>query len=138
MDNHYDLVLQNGRVFDGRGSPSSIRHVGIRDGVVAAISDEPLETEGAQVIDATGTWVMPGFIDTHTHYDAEVLIEPGLGESVRHGVTTVITGSCSLSMVYCDAVDAADLFSRVEALPREPVLALLERVKDWNTPAGWG
>lgn len=52
----------------------------------------------------------------HTHYDAEVLAAPSLSESVRHGVTTVLMGSCSLSTVHVDAVQAADLFGRVEAI----------------------
>ncbi len=77
---------------------------------------------------------MPGFVDTHTHYDAEVLVGPGLSESVRHGVTTVLMGNCSISTVFVPPVDAADLFSRVEALPREHVLSALEKSKTWSTP----
>lgn len=137
MDSNYDLVLANGRVFDGHGNPSALRHVGIRDGIVCAVSEDPLPTGRAQVIDAAGAWVMPGFIDTHTHYDAEVLAAPALGESVRHGVTTVFTGSCSLSMIYVDPIDAADLYARVEALPYEPVLRVLQREMSWSTPEGW-
>jgi N-acyl-D-aspartate/D-glutamate deacylase len=79
--------------------------------------------------------VLPGFIDVHTHYDAEVLLDPGLRESVRHGVTTVLLGNCSLSTVYADTEDAADLFSRVEAVPRKFVLGALEAKKTWATPA---
>ena len=71
----------------------------------------------------------------HTHYDAEVLLDPGLRESVRHGVTTVLLGMCSLSTVYANADDAADLFSRVEAVPRKFVLGALEENKTWSTPA---
>ena len=92
------------------------------------------ETGCPEVIDAKGKWVVPGFVDVHTHYDAEVLLDPGLRESVRHGVTTVLLGNCSLSTVYADADDAADLFSRVEAVPREFVLGALQD-KTWSTPA---
>jgi len=88
-------------------------------------------------MDVAGDWVMPGFIDTHTHYDAELLVAPGLEESVRHGVTTVITGSCSLSAVFTSPLDTADMFSRVEALPYEPVLQILKEEKSWSTPQGW-
>ena len=87
------------------------------------------------MIDAAGKWVLPGFLDVHTHYDAEVLLDPGLRESVRHGVTTVLLGMCSLSTVYADSEDAADLFSRVEAVPRKYVLGALEANKTWSTPA---
>ena len=90
-----------------------------------------------RVVDATGQWVMPGFVDAHTHYDAEVQVAPGLNESVRHGVTTVLVGNCSLSTVYSTPLDIADLFSRVEALPRTHVLAALEDAKTWSTPQGW-
>ena len=61
-------------------------------------------------------------LDIHTHYDVEVLDGPALTESLRHGVTTVMLGSCSLSTVHVDGVDAGDLFGRVEAIPREHVI----------------
>ena len=77
------------------------------------------------MIDAAGKWIVPGFLDVHTHYDAEVLLDPGLRESVRHGVTTVLLGNCSLSTVYANSEDAADLFSRVEAVPRKYVFGAL-------------
>ena len=85
-------------------------------------------------IDATGQWVMPGFLDTHTHYDAELLAEPGIVESVRHGVTTVFVGSCSLGTVLTSPLDGADLFSRVEALPHESVLEALKPTKPGPHP----
>ena len=87
------------------------------------------------MIDAAGKWIMPGFLDVHTHYDAEILLDPGLRESVRHGVTTLLLGNCSLSTVYANTEDAADLFSRVEAVPRDFVLGALENNKTWSTPA---
>lgn len=132
----FDLIVRNGRWFDGTGAASAIRHVGIRDGRVAAISPTPLPDErGRQVIDAAGCWVLPGFVDLHTHYDVEVLLSPGLPESVRHGVTTVVMGNCSLSTVHSTPEDCADLFSRVEALPYANVLEALERHKTWTTAA---
>src|SRR6202046_3207150 len=132
----YDVIIRDGLWFDGTGSAPRIRTLGIRDGVVATVSKDHLDESGCpDVIDAAGKWVVPGFVDVHTHYDAEVLLDPGLRESVRHGVTTVLLGMCSLSTVYANADDAADLFSRVEAVPRKFVLSALEDKKTWSTPA---
>src|SRR5882757_8438497 len=131
----YDVIVRNGLWFDGTGAAPLVRSLGIHDGVVAAVSAEPLDETGCpDVIDAKGKWILPGFIDVHTHYDAEVLLDPGLRESVRHGVTTVLLGNCSLSAIYADSEDAADLFSRVEAVPRQFVLGALEG-RTWSTPA---
>ncbi|OBG00288.1 N-acyl-D-amino-acid deacylase family protein [Mycolicibacter sinensis] len=132
----YDLIIRNGLWFDGLGNAPQVRTLGIRDGVVADIVTAELDdTDCPDVIDAAGKWVVPGFIDVHTHYDAEVLLDPGLRESVRHGVTTVLLGNCSLSTVYAESEDAADLFSRVEAVPRKFVLEALQSKKTWSTPA---
>lgn len=128
----FDVVIRGGLWFDGTGAPGVVRDLGIRDGVVAEVSVEPLEAHGAEVIEAGGRWVMPGFLDIHTHYDAEVLVNPGLGESVRHGVTTVVMGSCSLSTIYSEPEDAADIFSRVEAVPYEHVIAALRDNRTWS------
>ncbi|MCK0090690.1 amidohydrolase family protein [Rhodococcus sp. F64268] len=131
----YDLVVRGGLWFDGSGAPGVVRNLGIRDGVVeVASTDELLVGPDTEVVDAHGKWVLPGFIDTHTHYDAEVLVGPGLSESVRHGVTTVLMGNCSLSTVYVNALDGADLFSRVEALPRDHVLRALDSMRTWSSP----
>lgn len=130
----FDVIIKNGLFFDGTGAPGEIRHLGIRDGKVVAINAEPLdERDSREVIDATNRWVTPGFVDMHTHYDAEVLAAPALSESVRHGVTTVMIGSCSISMVLSAPEDCSDLFTRVESVPREHVLPLLEERKDWRT-----
>ncbi|HEU4534907.1 MAG TPA: amidohydrolase family protein [Polyangiaceae bacterium] len=137
MSGSYDVIIENGLWFDGLGSPPARRHVGVKAGRVGAVSAAPLPRAGARVVDAEGKWVVPGFVDVHTHYDAEVLVAPGLGESVRHGVTSVFLGSCSLSTVHVDALDGADLFSRVEALPREHVLDALSRHKTWGTAEGY-
>lgn len=134
----FDVVIRGGTVFDGTGAPGVRADVGIRAGVVAAVSPDPLPVSaGTRVVEAEGRWVTPGFVDTHTHYDVELLVSPGLGESVRHGVTTVLVGNCSISGVYSGTVDVADLFSRVEALPRDAVLAALEQKKTWSDPAAW-
>ena len=130
----FDVVINNGLFFDGLGNPGALRHLGIRDGKLVTLSSEPLDTRGCpQVIDAQGCWVMPGFIDMHTHYDAELVAAPALKESVRHGVTTVMIGSCSISMVLSAPEDCSDLFTRVESVPREHVLPLLRERKQWSS-----
>ncbi len=96
-----DLIVSGGTFFDGTGAPPRRADVGIRDGRVVTVSEVPLEPgSGTRVVDAAGRWVMPGFVDAHTHYDAELTVAPGLNESVRHGVTTVLVGNCSISAVY--------------------------------------
>ncbi|MBH0118905.1 amidohydrolase family protein [Rhodococcus sp. HM1] len=135
MSEPFDVIVRGGLWFDGTGAPGVVRDLGIRGGVVVTESVEPLPAgPDTEVVDARGRWVMPGFVDAHTHYDAEVLVAPGLSESVRHGVTTVLMGNCSLSTVFVPPVDAADLFSRVEALPRDHVLSALETAKNWTSP----
>lgn len=138
LEQNYDVIILNGRYFDGTGAPSRIAHIGISNGVVGTVSETPL-TGGpnTRTIDATGHWITPGFLDTHTHYDAEMIVAPSLSESVRHGVTTALVGSCSLSMVCSQAEDASDIFTRVETVPREKVLPILQERKTWNTPAQW-
>lgn len=130
----FDTIVRNGRWFDGTGAPSAVRHLGVRDGRVVAVSEEPLDETGCpRVIDATGNWVLPGMVDIHTHYDIEVLVQPGLSESLRHGITTTFLGSCSLSTVHATPQDAGDLFGRVEAIPRPYVVGALEDLKTWTT-----
>ena len=96
----FETIIKGGRWFDGTGAPSAVRHLGIRDGRVAEVSATPLDETGCpRVIDASGQWVLPGMVDIHTHYDVEVLVQPGLSESLRHGITTTFLGSCSLSTI---------------------------------------
>ncbi len=132
----YDLIIKGGTLFDGTGGDGVVRDLAIADGLVVALGED-LADDADEVIDARGRWVMPGFVDIHTHYDAEVLVSPGLGESVRHGVTTVITGSCSISAVHGTPTDCADMFARVEALPYEYVRGAMREHKTWTSAAGW-
>ena len=131
-------VIRNGTVHDGSGAPGRRADVRIGDdGRVEAIGQDLEVPEGAEVLDAAGCWVMPGFLDIHTHYDAELEVAPGLTESLRHGVTTALIGSCGLSMVVGDPEDLADMFCRVEGIPRDTVLPLLRDLVDWKTPGDY-
>jgi N-acyl-D-aspartate/D-glutamate deacylase len=131
-----DIAIRGGDVFDGTGAKPIRADVGIRDGKVVAV--DPIGLPGGRrTIDATGKWVIPGMIDVHTHYDAEVLGNPGLGESARHGVTSIVMGNCSLSTVYADPEDCADMFARVEALPWHVVNSAVKEHKDWSDPKSY-
>ena len=131
------ILIKNGRVFSGFNQPSRIADVLVKDGKVAEISEQAIDAAGAKIVDAAGKWVMPGFIDNHTHYDGELLVAPSLSESVRHGVTTVILGGCSLSFVYSNVDDCCDMFTRVEAFPREILYPILKDEKVWSNPKEW-
>lgn len=134
----YDFIIKGGRYFDDTGALSFTRNLAIKDGRVVRVTADPIADDNAErVIDASGLWVMPGFLDTHTHYDAELLVSPSLSESVRHGVTTVLVGSCSLSMVCSDYEDASDIFTRLETVPRERVLPILKAHKTRPTGSVW-
>lgn len=134
----YDIIIKGGRYFDGTGEASSLQNIAIKDNKIALVTAEDInEQDSDKTINAQGQWVMPGFLDTHTHYDSELIVSPSLSESVRHGVTTVLVGSCSLSMICSDTEDASDIFTRVETVPREKVLPILQKHKTWNTPKDW-
>src|SRR5262245_21758005 len=107
-----DLIIKNGLVFDGLGSPPARCAVGIKDGMIAGIAPS-LSIPAAESREATGLCITPGFIDIHTHYDLELEIAPGLSESTRHGVTSVVIGNCSLSLAIGEPQTLADIFQRV-------------------------
>lgn len=136
LEMKYDLIIKNALLFDGISDAASVQNIGIKDGIVTAISTSVIpEDEGVKIIDAQEHWVMPGFLEMHSHYDAEIVVAPALKESVRHGVTTIALGSCSISMMVSSALDCADMFTRVEAVPRSQVLPILQEKKTWVTPA---
>jgi len=134
-----EVLIRGGEVFDGRGSVPRTADVGIRGGRVVDV--RPVGgfegVRAAEEIDAAGRWVVPGFVDIHTHYDAEVEASPGLTESLRHGVTTIVMGSCSIGAALSSPEDVSDMFTRVEAVPREHVLPLLTKAKDWDSAASY-
>ena len=139
ISENFDVVVSNGLYFDGTGAEARICDIGIKDGKIKRISSggSLITQNSKKTLNAEGHWIMPGFLDTHTHYDAELIATPSLSESVRHGVTTALVGSCSLSMVCSDVEDASDIFTRVETVPREKVLPILKKNKTWSTPKEW-
>ncbi|GGW72915.1 N-acyl-D-aspartate/D-glutamate deacylase [Winogradskyella epiphytica] len=131
-------LITNGLFFSGcKDEKATVKDILINeDGTIEKIGSIET-TDNLHIIDAKGKWVVPGFIDSHTHYDAELIASPGLKESARHGVTSVILGSCSVSAIYNSPEDVSDSFTRVEAIPREVMLPLLKKEKSWTNAKEW-
>jgi N-acyl-D-aspartate/D-glutamate deacylase len=129
-----DLLIKNGLIFDGLGSPPVRQDIGIENGRIIIIENS-INIPSQEIIDATNLWVTPGFIDIHTHYDLELEIAPGLSESVRHGVTNVVIGNCSLSVAIGEPQMLADIFQRVETLSHKLIAKWLNKSVSWQTPA---
>ena len=94
----HDVVIRGGTVVDGTGAPAQLADVAIDGDTIVEIGKG---LSGTREIDATGHAVTPGFIDIHTHYDAQVFWDPALTPSSWHGVTTVVAGNCGFSIAPC-------------------------------------
>ena len=125
----FDVVIRNGLVIDGTGSPGQTADVAIRDGRIVAIGE--VSDNGNHEIDAEGLVVAPGFVDVHTHFDAQVFWDTTLSPSPLHGVTTVISGNCGFTIAPLEP-DQGDymmrMLARVEGMP----LASLQQGVPWN------
>lgn len=135
-DKIWDLLIRGAKVFDGSGEPPRAEDIAIKGGRIAARGIDLPREGAAEVIEASGRWLMPGLLDIHTHYDLEVEIAPGLSESVRHGTTTVVVANCSLGLAFGnqrkDGADpVVDCFARVENVPKHVLAKVAERA-DWD------
>jgi N-acyl-D-amino-acid deacylase len=113
----YDVLIKGGRIYDGSGMPSYLGDVATKDGRI--VETGRINGEAKRVIRADGLAVSPGFIDFHTHLDAQLLWDPLATSSCFHGVTTVIPGNCALALAPCKEQDQDTIlksFERVEAI----------------------
>lgn len=120
----YDLVIKNGMVIDGSGLPRYRADVGVKDGRIVTIGR--INSPSRQTIDAEGHVVTPGFVDGHTHMDAQVFWDPLGTCSCYHGVTTVVMGNCGFTLAPCRESEADLVFrnlERAEDLSRDAMLA---------------
>ena len=123
----YDLLIKNGTVVDGSGNPGYRADVAVSGGKIAAIGR--INERAKQTIDAEGHIVSPGFVDGHTHMDAQIFWDPIGSCSSYHGVTSVVMGNCGFTLAPCKQEDADMVFrnlERAEDLSREAMLEGIE------------
>ncbi|MDP2290311.1 MAG: amidohydrolase family protein [Actinomycetota bacterium] len=129
----HDLIIRNGTVVDGTGSAGYRADVAVDGERITAIGDLSASTARRE-IDATGLIVSPGFVDLHTHLDAQVGWDPLMTSSSWHGVTTVLMGNCGVTFAPVapdDRVFLAEMMESVEDVPRDAILHGLDW--DWST-----
>lgn len=135
----FDTLIKNGTIIDGTRAPRFQGDLGIRNGIVVAVSSTGLaSSDAAQVIDAEGLIVAPGFVDLHTHYDAQIQWDPYCTLSGWHGVTSLVLGNCGFGFapVAPENRDRMMLsMSRVEAIPYEAMKRGM--LWDWITFPEW-
>ena len=125
----YDLLIKNGVVVDGSGGARYRADVGVREGRIAAIGR--INERAERTLDAEGHVVAPGFVDGHTHMDAQVFWDPIGASSCYHGVTSVVMGNCGFTLAPCKQTEADFVFrnlERAEDISREAMLAGI----DWR------
>ncbi|MAW29109.1 MAG: amidohydrolase [Gammaproteobacteria bacterium] len=128
----HDLVIRNGQIVDGTGNPSYKGDIAVDGDTITALGT--VTKKGAREIEADGAAVTPGFVDLHTHLDAQIGWDPSLTPACWHGVTTVLMGNCGVTFAPVRGGDKeflAEMMESVEDIPREAILSGLPW--DWNT-----
>ena len=129
----FDVIVRDGLMVDGTGGPGVFADVGIVGDRISAIGE--LQGERAvEEIDAEGRVVTPGFVDIHTHLDAQLAWDPIGSPSCWHGVTTVVMGNCGVTFAPCRPDDRAYLAEMMESVEDIPAAAILSGLPwDWQT-----
>jgi len=125
----YDLIIENGLIYDGRGNKPFKADIAIRDKKIVKIG--LIKEDSKQRIDADGKIVTPGFVDIHTHYDGQATWDPYLRPSTYHGVTTVVMGNCGVGFSPCKPDQRDWLIGLMEGVEDIPGTALHEGI-DWE------
>src|SRR4051794_11904512 len=109
-----DLIIRGGTLIDGTGTPRRTADVGVRDGVIVAVGQ--VDEAAAEVVEADGALVTPGFVDIHTHYDGQATWDPRLQPSSSHGVTTIVMGNCGVGFAPVRDSDHGQLIELMEGV----------------------
>ena len=131
-DTEFDIVIRGGEVVDGTGAVARKVDVAIKADRIVAVGE--VTGQGVREIDATGKIVTPGFVDIHTHLDAQLAWDPIGSSSCWHGVTSVVMGNCGVTFAPVKTEDIsylAEVMESVEDIPREAILQGLPW--DWRT-----
>jgi len=132
MKQDHDLVIRGGEILDGRGGAPFAGDVAVKDGKIVGVG--VVKGYGVEEIDAVGKIVTPGFVDIHTHYDGQVTWSNELTPSTLHGVTTVVSGNCSVGFAPVHAADHDQLIDLMEGVEDIPGAAMHEGLKwNWST-----
>ncbi|MCH2387502.1 MAG: amidohydrolase family protein, partial [Opitutales bacterium] len=128
----FDLLVKNGTLVDGSGSPRYVADVGVKDGKITAIGR--LTGRAKQTIDAEEQVVSPGFVDGHTHMDAQIFWDELGSCSCYHGVTSVVMGNCGFTLAPCKEAESDLVFRNLERAEDIARSAMLEGIKwRWET-----